>query len=129
MYGYAKAYDDANIRGISNPAAYTWWLDVETGNSWSTSTSANRADLEGRRPTSRTSEPERAFTPPKRSGPKSWNSAVVEQPVHPAQLAGRSELACPGETQGALDAPLTAGGKVAITQYVSAGFDYDHSCL
>jgi hypothetical protein len=31
MYGYAKAYDDANIRGVSNPASYTWWLDVESG--------------------------------------------------------------------------------------------------
>ena len=47
MYGYAKAYDDATIRGISNPAAYLWWLDVETGNSWSPDTGANRADLEG----------------------------------------------------------------------------------
>lgn len=47
MYGYAKAYDDANIRGVSNPASYTWWLDVETGNSWSTDKTANMADLEG----------------------------------------------------------------------------------
>ncbi|MCU1532138.1 MAG: hypothetical protein JWO49_1709, partial [Arthrobacter sp.] len=47
MYGYAKAYDDATIRGISSPASYTWWLDVETENSWSTDKAANRADLEG----------------------------------------------------------------------------------
>ena len=37
MYGYAKAYDDANYRGISSPGNYLWWLDAETGNTWSSS--------------------------------------------------------------------------------------------
>jgi len=27
------------------------------------------------------------------------------------------------------NAPLTAGGKVTLTQFVYKGFDYDHSCL
>jgi len=47
MYGYAKAYDDAYVRGISQPAKYLWWLDVETGNSWSRDRNWNRAVLEG----------------------------------------------------------------------------------
>ena len=47
MYGYAKAYDDANLRGVSNPASYLWWLDVETGNTWQPDKAANVADLEG----------------------------------------------------------------------------------
>ena len=47
MYGYAKAYDDATIRGIDNPQDYLWWLDVETENSWQADKAANVADLEG----------------------------------------------------------------------------------
>lgn len=31
----------------ANPAASRWWLDVETGNTWSSSTSLNRADIQG----------------------------------------------------------------------------------
>ncbi|MCU1548513.1 MAG: hypothetical protein JWO29_1464, partial [Arthrobacter sp.] len=27
------------------------------------------------------------------------------------------------------DAPLTGGGKVTLTQYVSGGFDYNKSCI
>lgn len=61
MYGYAKAYDDATIRGIANPGDYFWWLDVETGNSWQTgtldATALNRATLEGMAATSRASPP------------------------------------------------------------------------
>ena len=35
MYGYAKAYDDANLRGVGSPASYLWWLDVEKGDTCS----------------------------------------------------------------------------------------------
>lgn len=47
MYGYARGYDDVTIRGIDRPAAYRWWIDVETGLSYQSATSQNRAALEG----------------------------------------------------------------------------------
>jgi hypothetical protein len=48
MYGWERAYDDANSRGITNPSSYTWWLDVETINSWRyDNTESNVAVLEG----------------------------------------------------------------------------------
>ncbi len=47
MHGYAKAYDNAYIRGVSNPRDYFWWLDVGTENSWTGNKDANRAVLEG----------------------------------------------------------------------------------
>ncbi|CAI3797289.1 hypothetical protein [Pseudarthrobacter sp. MM222] len=129
MYGYAKAYDDATIRGISNPAAYMWWLDVETGNSWSTDTGANRADLEGMA----------AFFASigARTGLYStrtqWAQIVGAVPsasnlyTLPSWLAGASSLAL--AKRKCSDAPLTGGGKVTLTQYVSGGFDYNHSCI
>ncbi|WP_255769089.1 hypothetical protein [Pseudarthrobacter sulfonivorans] len=129
MYGYAKAYDDANIRGVSNPGSYDWWLDVETGNSWSSDTLANRADLEGMVAyfasidastglySTRTQLTQIAGTVP---------STSSLYPL-PSWLAGANSLAV--AKRKCADAPLTGGGKVALTQYISGGFDYDHSCL
>jgi hypothetical protein len=47
MYGYARGYDDVTARGIARPSAYRWWLDVETGLSYQSSTAQNRAAMEG----------------------------------------------------------------------------------
>ncbi|GAP54854.1 hypothetical protein AHiyo6_14190, partial [Arthrobacter sp. Hiyo6] len=71
MYGYAKAYDDANLRGVDNPGGQFWWLDVETGNSWQTDKAANVADLEAWPPTSQASTPKWAFIRPAPSGGRS----------------------------------------------------------
>ena len=37
---------DARTRGVQSPGRYRWWLDLETANSWQSSTRNNRADLE-----------------------------------------------------------------------------------
>lgn len=47
MYGYARAYEAANTRGVVNPGQYRWWLDVETGLSHLSDTGQNRVALEG----------------------------------------------------------------------------------
>lgn len=47
MYGYARGYDDVTIRGIDRPAAYRWWIDVETGLSYQRDTAQNRAAMQG----------------------------------------------------------------------------------
>ncbi len=129
MYGYAKAYDDANIRGISNAAAYTWWLDVETGNSWSTRTAANRADLEGMAAYFASIGARTGLYSTKTQ----WTQIVGTVPSSsnlytlPGWLAGANSLAL--AKRKCSEAPLTAGGKVTLTQYVSGGLDYDHSCI
>jgi hypothetical protein len=46
VYGASIAFDDVETRGVTGPVG-RWWLDVETANSWSTSTTRNRAVLEG----------------------------------------------------------------------------------
>ncbi|QSB23294.1 glycoside hydrolase family 25 domain-containing protein [Curtobacterium sp. 24E2] len=47
MYGYARGYDDVKSRGVANPSAYRWWLDVETGLSYQRDTAQNRAAMQG----------------------------------------------------------------------------------
>lgn len=45
----------------------------------------------------------------------------------PSWLAGARTAS--GAKANCTNAPLTAGGKVTLTQFVSKGFDYDYSCI
>ncbi|WP_337587579.1 hypothetical protein [Crystallibacter crystallopoietes] len=129
MYGYAKAYDNVDLRGVDNPTTYLWWLDVETENSWSTDKLANRADLEGmtyylRSIGARVGLYSTSFQ---------WGQIVGEVPSTsnlyklPSWLAGARTLN--GAKNNCGSAPLTAGGQVTLTQFVSRGLDYDYSCI
>jgi hypothetical protein len=129
IYGYAKAYDDANIRGVSSPSGYLWWLDVETINSWESNKVANLADLEGMS----------AYFQSIGAGvgiystSYQWNQLVGT--VSPGSnlynlkswLAGaRNESSA--KSNCSLP-PLTAGGQVTLTQFISKNLDYDYSCI
>ena len=129
MYGWAKAYDDANIRGISNPEDYLWWLDVETENSWSTDKVANAADLEGMTDYFESIGADVGIY----STSVQWGQ-IVGRVSADSSLAGLpSWLAGARTANGAKNncssAPLTPGGFVSVTQFVSRGFDYDYSCI
>jgi hypothetical protein len=128
MYGYAKAYDNANIRGIERPGDYLWWLDVETDNSWSTDRNSNRAVLEGMTAFYQSIGADVGIY-------SSWYQwglivGIVDESSNlyglPSWLAGARTAS--GAEANCSDAPLTAGGDVALTQFVSQGFDYDYSC-
>ncbi len=138
IYGYAKAHDNATIRGVPNPASYFWWLDVETDNSWSADEIANRAALEGMTHyyldilkvagvgiystgyqwarivgglgavTSGTSL----------VGPSNLNGL-------PSWLAGASSLA---GARANCHQPALTGGTVTVTQYVMDDLDHNFSC-
>ena len=138
MYGYAKAYDDATIRGVVDPASYFWWLDVETENSWEGSTTANRADLEGM--TYYFTEVLGAAGVGIYSTSYQWTQIVggtgpVTSPTTtptasnlnglPSWIAGATDLA--GAQANCSSAPLT-GGQVTVTQYLLDGLDHNHSC-
>lgn len=129
MYGYAKAYDDANIRGVSNPAAYTWWLDVETGSSWSADKAANRADLEGMMDYFASIGATSGLYSTSSQWSQIAGTVPTTSPLYTSRswLAGASSLASAKRMCAA--APLTGGGRVTLTQYVSGGFDYDYSCV
>jgi hypothetical protein len=133
MYGYVRAYQDAKDRGVVSPGSYFWWLDVETGNSWQTDTALNRADLEGMVAyfKSITAKSMGAGVGIYSTGYQ-WGTIAGTVPSAsplmglPSWLAGartlrgaKSDCSLPG---------LTPTSTVTMTQYVSAGLDYDYRC-
>ena len=129
MYGYAKAFDDAYLRSITNPEDYLWWLDVETGNTWSGDRNANRAVLEGMTDFFQSIEARVGIY----SAGSQWGQIVGPVTAESSLYALPSWLAGARTVTGARDncaaEPLTPGGKVVLTQFVSEGFDYDYSCI
>ena len=134
MYGYAKAYDDANRRGVAGPGKYFWWLDVETGNSWQTGTGGtalNRADLEGMVAYFKSITAGVAGVGIYSTGSQ-WGTIAGTVPASssltglPSWLAGAKTLR--GAKSNCSLPGLTPGSPVSVTQYVSAGLDYDYSC-
>jgi hypothetical protein len=129
VYGYAKAYDDVHYRGVPSPSAFRWWLDVETTNSWETTTRPNVADLEGV-VDAFTSQ---GVTVGIYSTPYQWGVITGTNVTSTSPLAG-----LPNWTAGAAslkDAPnhcatgaFTPNSTVSIVQYVSKNLDYDYSC-
>ena len=128
MYGYAKAFDDAYIRGITGPDEYLWWLDVEIGNSWSTDRNSNRAVLEGMTAFFHSIQADvgiysSSYQWRQIVGPVTDSSNLYDLPTW---LAGA--LSASGAEANCSRDPLTPGGDVALTQFVSRGFDYDYPC-
>jgi len=129
VYGWTRAYEDATIRSVPAPAAFKWWLDVETANSWSsTDLNANAASLEGMT---------EYFTS---IGAKvglystsyQWGMIVGALPAA-SNLNGLESwipgaLSIKGAQSNCKNAPLTVGGRVSVTQYVSKRLDYDVAC-
>lgn len=129
MYGYGRAYEDANIRGVSNPGSYLWWLDVETINTWQTDKVANQADLEGMTAYFHSIGAEVGLY----STTYQWGQLIGNVPASsnlynlPSWIPGsRNEKAA---KDACSSSPLTAGSQVTLTQFVSKSLDYDYSCI
>jgi hypothetical protein len=129
MYGYAKAFDDAYLRTVPEPEDYLWWLDVETGNSWSRDRNANRADLEGMTDFFHSIGADVGIY----SSARQWGQIVGDVGSASSLYSLPSWLAGAHSGDEAKDmctaVPLTAGGEVVLAQFVADGFDYDHSCI
>ncbi len=128
MYGYAKAYDDAKLRGVTNPASYLWWLDVETENSWQRNKAANVAVLEGMAVYFKSiGAPVGIY-----STGYQWNQIAgtvkSTSPLAglPSWLAGARSRS-DAEAKCSLPA-LTPRSRVSMVQYISKGLDYNVSC-
>lgn len=122
-YGYnaaQRAFDYAQAQtGVAG--AGTWWLDVETSNSWSGDVGLNLTDLQG----SIDALAAQGVTVGLYSTAYQWN-----------QITGGAALAVPNWVAGAANAHQASGlcgasfsgGKVTIVQYPSGGLDADLAC-
>jgi hypothetical protein len=129
QYGWNIADLDAQTRGVSNPGSYRWWLDVETANSWESSTQNNRADLEGMV----------AYFQSIHSGAVGIYSTTSQwgkiagtvpstSPLYPLAnwIPGARTLRQAKTNCGS--APLNGGGIVTVTQWTTSPANSDFSC-
>lgn len=133
VYGYAKAYDDVQYRGVPalDPVgnAWMWWLDVETTNSWETTNlPANLADLEAMEYYFHTVNGANVGI---YSTSYQWNT-ITGTPTG-TTLAGLPNWIPGARTLKAAESncnakAFTPSSTVALTQYTSAQLDYDYSC-
>jgi hypothetical protein len=133
QYGWDRAWEDATIRGISNPEQYMWWLDVEIANSWDYSDGGgarNAAVLEGMT---------EFFTAIGSRGvglystAYQWGHIVGDGVSATSSLNGLSNWRPTGDTLEGAQAncglePLTPGGIIEMTQFTT-DFDYNWSCI
>lgn len=127
-YGYAMAFDDANLRGVPDPAHHFWWLDVETGNSWSPDTATNTADLEGMTAYLESIGAEVGIYS------TAYQFGEIAGSIEPGSNLNRLKNWIPGAASTAsaqancASDPLTPGGTIALTQFTSGSLDYNVSC-
>lgn len=128
-YFVTKAKD----AGLStyNAGAYTWWLDVETMNSWQTSSLArNVAALEGFAAYYQSKDADVGLY----STAYQWGVITGNDFKADSNLRGLANWRPSGSNLNIAktncDAdPLTPGGSIALTQYVVKNIDNNHSCI
>lgn len=143
QYGWNRAVEDVTQRfssaaaaaGISTDAAsYPWWLDVETENTWKSGSTfayqSNVADLEGMTAHFKSI----GATVGLYSTGYQWGQIVGGAVGPSSSLNGLNNWRPGGSSlktaQQACNAtPLTANGRVVLTQFISKNLDYDYSCI
>ena len=141
-YGYERAQNSvvsfftpaARGAGVDSvPSRYTWWLDVETMNTWQSGSSEalarNRATLEGMTAYLLS----RGARVGLYSTGYQWGVIVGTVPST-SNLVGRNSWLAGATTltqakQNCAKAPLVPGGRVTLTQYVPDNLDRNHSCI
>ncbi|MGT2427209.1 hypothetical protein [Amnibacterium kyonggiense] len=128
VYGYSIGVDDVAARGVSDAAHRTWWLDVETMNSWSWDRRANLAAIEGMAAAIHAAGADVGVY----STPRQWDLIVGDATPSvvlagaPSWIAGATTRA--GALANCAAAPLTPAGRVRMVQWVEHGIDHDVAC-
>lgn len=144
QYGWNRAEEDVRLRFSpaailakvpSEPSAYKWWLDVETENTWKLSGStfdhkSNVAVLEGMAAYFGSIGARVALY----STGSQWSQITGNAITATSNLIGLDNWRPGGANlstakQACSAAPLTANGKVVLTQFISKGLDYNYSCV
>jgi hypothetical protein len=123
----------ASAAGVdADPSRYTWWLDVESANTWQTATTdgqgRNRAALEGMAAylIARGGRVGVYAIPTEWrdiAGTVTWDSNLYRLDSWVPGATTES-----GATANCATTPLTRGGRVTLSQFVSAGLDGNVSC-
>lgn len=136
-YGWNAAKDSfaAAARVTATPAAFTWWLDVETGNSWetlesygqtATARSNDAAALAGAVAALRDNG---ATTVGIYSTGYQWQQITggtgTQFSTSPAWVAGTGSLST--ATANCTTTSFT-GGRIVLAQYAKNGYDADYHC-
>jgi hypothetical protein len=144
QYGWNRASEDVTNRFIpaatqaginTSPSAYTWWLDVETINTWKSPTSSfntqsNAAVLEGMTAHFQSIGGSVGLY----STAYQWGQ-IVSNSVSATSNLNELKNWRPGGAnlstakQACTATPLTTNGTVVLTQFVSKNLDYDYSCI
>ena len=123
----------AEAAGVDpDPGHHTWWLDVETANTWQTGSAPararNRAALEGMAARLSATGAEVGLYSTRYQWRRITGVVPEASPLRELDswLAGARSLQ--GARAACLREPLVDGGEVVLTQYVVDGLDHDHSC-
>jgi major membrane immunogen (membrane-anchored lipoprotein) len=135
---FANAVNAERVDGASSPTASAvaapWWLDVETGNKWETlqfgrssaTGTYDRASIEGMIASFENIGVQSVGI---YSTSQQWNVITVHTestfPSVPVWLAGFGSLAA---AEAGCSMTSFTGGRVALIQYGSLGYDGDYSC-
>ena len=121
-YAYGAALVRAELaRGdLPAPQGTTWWLDVESANTWSGTPTANRAVLEGMTEALHAVGARVGVYAVRRDWTGIVGTVPATSPVHglPTWLAGATPRA--GAAENGTHAPLPGGGRIELTQYLPA---------
>jgi hypothetical protein len=125
----------AKTAGINQSASvYTWWLDVETMNTWQSGSAEalgrNTAALEG----FANYYQSKGATVGLYSTADQWAAIAGKTVSTGSNLNGLANWRPSGASLANAKtncsvAPLTTGGFISLTQYVQKSLDYNHSCI
>ncbi len=125
----------ATAKGLSaDTSKYTWWLDVETMNTWQSGSNdalvRNTAAIEGFGAYYQTAGAPVGLY----STASQWATITANNVSTTSNLRGLANWRPSGTSlanakSNCNAAPLTSGGFISLTQYVQKNLDYNHSCM
>lgn len=121
-YGYGAAQSATSYASAQGASATVWWLDIETGNTWSSTTSLNAQVIKGAL----------AYL-----AAQGLTAGVYSTPYQWGVIAGNYSPGVPNWSAGAptsnpasycTTAHAFGGGTVWLTQYTNGTYDGDYVC-
>lgn len=129
-YGAVIARADLAVPGLPAPSTATWWLDVEAANTWSGTTAANRAVLEGMTAALHAAGAHVGVYAARSDWTEIVGTVPATSPLYGLHTWLAGAITLTGAEENCTHAPLTAGGRIDLAQYkpVADTIDSDLAC-